>query len=180
MGLVLIRMEQGAGLGLHVLDQPHGVVGVGQGVDHRPADGEVLFLPGALFRYIGYEHVVHAAVGLGLGVMAVIVHPAHRAVPADDAVLHVVHAVLAAIDLIQNGAGDGLVILGTHHALEGVARQLPEFRKVGAAENVKNRLVGVQKGFGFLGAVDKKSTGHMPADLRDHGDGFRAELQLFA
>ena len=49
--------------------------------------------------------------------------PAHRAVLADDTVLHVVHVAVAGVDLGHDGVGDRGAVRRVEHSLEGAAGQ---------------------------------------------------------
>ncbi len=64
--------------------------------------------------------------------MTPVVHPAHLAVGADDAVAHVV--AVAAPDLLGDRRADPLPIVGVHDALERIARQRAKLLGVGASE----------------------------------------------
>ena len=112
--------------------------------------------------------------------MAVIVHPAHRPVPADDAVFRIVHLGLVALDLLLDGLGHGLKVVRVQHALEGVAGQRPELLPVLAAEDVVHRVVGVQQLAGLLLPVDEEATGHVLADLLDGRKVLAVQLKLFS
>ena len=158
---------EGEGLGLHVVDEPDRVVGFAQRLDDRLPHRVDRFHPLPLLGDVRDEHVVDAAVGVGLGVVAVVVHPAHRAVPADDPVFGVVHLDLVAVDLLLDGFGDRLVVVRVQHAPEGVPRQRLERRLVRAAEDVVHRVVGVQDLLRRLCPVDEETARHVLADLLD-------------
>ena len=108
--------------------------------------------------------------------MAVVVYPANLAVPADNAVLHIVHALVALFYLLIDGAGDCFIVIGVYHALEGIARQFLEFRKVLAAEDFKDCLVGIEDLFGLLSLVDEEAPGHVPPDFLHHLESLAAQL----
>ena len=111
--------------------------------------------------------------------MAVIIHPAHRAVLADDPVFGVIHLFLAVPDLLIDGRRDLFVIQRMEHAPEGVAGEPFEILQIVAAENVEHSFVGVQQFLRLLGAVDKKSPGHMLSDLPNDGNVLFVQLKIF-
>ncbi len=128
------------------------------------------------FRNVGNEYEIDTAVGLGIGKVAIIVHPADPAIPANNAILHIVHALAALFDLLADGAGDFPIVIGVHHPLEGIARQLLEVCEIPTAENVEYRLIGVENLLGLLSLIDEESPGHMTADFLHHLESLAAQL----
>ena len=64
--------------------------------------------------------------------MPPVVHPAHLAIGADDAVAHVV--AVAALHLLADGRADPFPIVGMHDALERIARKRAELLGIRAPE----------------------------------------------
>lgn len=100
-----------------------------------------------LVRGVVDEHVEELA-RVQRDVVAVVLYPTHRAVAADDAVLHVVHGVPVGLNLTADGVLHGLDVLGVHHAGEGAARQRDELLLVSAAEDAQAGLVDVDHRLG--------------------------------
>ncbi len=123
-----------------------------------------LLLQGTVFRDVGDEYKENAAVCFRLGIVPVVVHPANGAVPAEDAVFHMVDTAVARRDLLRDGSGDGVVILRMHHAAEGEAGQRAEFRRVRAAEYFDAGAVDVQKPLRVSRLIDKEPAGHVCPD----------------
>ena len=114
-----------------------------------------------LFRDVGNEHIVNAAVGFRLRKMAVVVHPAYRAVLADDAVFHIVKILVAPGDLVHDGVRDGLVIVRMQHAFEGVTGELLELFQIFTAENLKDGPVDIEQFFRLLRLIYEEAAGHV-------------------
>ena len=165
---------------LHIGDEPHGEIGLAQRFDDSLAHGLVCLHALVLFRDVGNEDVIDPAVGVGTGIVAVIVHPAHSPVPADDAVLCIVHLRLVPADLLLDGFRHRLIIIRVQHALEGAAGERPELVFVFAAEDPVYRVVGIQQLPRLFRLVNKKAAGHVPADLLDDVEVLTVELKLFS
>ena len=179
VNLVHVRMVQRHLLGHHVVDQVHGVIGGGQGGNHRVPGGAVRFPLQLFIRDVGNEDHVHPAVGLCFRIVPVVVHPADGAVLPDNAVLRVIHLLFAFGDLVDNGEGDPVVILRMHHAPEGIPRQAFEFLQAAASKDIAHRLVGIDQLFRRFRPVDKEPAGHVPADLLDNGQRVLVQFKHF-
>ena len=83
--------------------------------------------------------------------MAPVVHPAHLAVGADDAVAHVV--AVAAPDLLGDRRADPFPIVGMHDALERIARQRAKLLGVEAPEQAHEPRAHLVDRAGLLGPV---------------------------
>ena len=119
-----------------------------------------------LVRGVVDEHVEELA-RAQRDVVAVVLYPTHRAVAADDAVLHVVHGVPVGLNLTADGVLHGLDVLGVHHAGEGAARQRDELLLVSAAEDAQAGLVDVDHRLVAIGMVDEKAAWHMSENVAD-------------
>ena len=124
--------------------------------------------PFMLLRDVGNKDRINSSVNVCLQIVAVVVHPADGAVLADDPVFHIVHVVIAGVDLFRNGGRDAAVILRVHHAPEGIARQLFEILEIVAAVDIKDRLVCIEKLSRLFGFVNEETSGHVSAQLPDH------------
>ena len=175
-GIAAVERE---GFRLRVGDEPHGMIGLAQSLDHRLAHRLVSLQALMLFRDVGDEDVVDPAVGIGIGIVAVVVHPAHRAVPADDPVLRVVHLGLVALDLLLDGFGHVFEIVGMEHPLEGVACQGPELLRVPATEDAVHRVIGVQQLPRAVVLIDEEAARHVFAELFNDLEGLAVELKFF-
>ena len=164
---VLVDAVQLEPLGLHVVDEPHRVVGSREGLDDGGAQGLVGFRLPVLVGDVRHEHVIQPLIDVGFHIVAVVVHPAHLAVPADDAVFHVILVVAALVDLLLDGGGHLAVILGMHHAPEGEAGQGLEVLQGVAAVYFTDGPVGVQQRLALVRPVDEEAAGHVPAQLFD-------------
>ena len=88
--------------------------------------------------------------------MAPVVHPAHLAIGADDAVAHVI--AVAAADLLADGRADPFPIVGMHDALERIARKRTELLSVRAPEQAHEPRAHPIDRAGLLGLVTEHAT----------------------
>ena len=167
MHLIHVRMIKRHLLRDHVLDQVHGIIRRGQRGNNRISCGRVRFSLDLLFRYIGDEHHVDSAIGIGFRIMAVVIYPPDASIPADNPVLGIIHLIIAGIDLMDDGNRNPLIILRMDHSPERVTRQVLKFFQSAAPVDVKNRLIRIDQLFRFFRPVDKEAAGHMTADFLD-------------
>ena len=83
--------------------------------------------------------------------MPPVVHPAHLAIGADDAVAHVV--AVAALHLLADGRADPFPIVGMHDALERIARKRAELLGIRAPEQAHEPRAHPVDRAGLLGLV---------------------------
>ena len=178
VGFVQIRVVQNACFRLHIADQPHGIVGVGQRCNHSIANGLVRFPLFPFFRNIRYEHHINAAVGFCFAVMAVVIHPADPAVPAGDPVFRIVHLVFVLVDLLDDGSGNPVVIFRMHHSPEGEPGQLLKLPDIRTAEDVKHGFVGINQLFRRFRFINEEPAGHMSADFLHNRKGILCQIKM--
>ena len=163
----VFRHVGGLGLGKGVAQ--HGAVLDLAGIGFAQLGVHGLQLVGALaqlVRGVVDEHVEELA-RVQRDVVAVVLYPTHRAVAADDAVLHVVHGVPVGLNLTADGVLHGLDVLGVHHAGEGAARQRDELLLVSAAEDAQAGLVDVDHRLVAISMVDEKAAWHMSENVAE-------------
>ena len=77
------------------------MIGLAQGLNNRLPHGHIRFHAFPLLGDIGNEHIVNTAISLRIGIVSVIIHPAHTAVFPHNPVFHIVPAVIAGLtDLV--------------------------------------------------------------------------------
>ena len=154
-------------LGFDVPDEPDRVVDPGQGLDDGGAQDLVGFRLPAAVGDIRDEHIIETLVNVGRHIMAVVVDPARLAVPAEDAVFHMVLVIQTFNRLPLDRGGDGFVVLRVDHPPEAKAGQSPEVLQAVTAEDLEDRLVGIQQFLALVGLVNEEAAGHMLAQLFD-------------
>ena len=133
-----------------------------------------------LFRNIRNENVVNSAVGFRIRIMTVVIHPAHGAVPADDAVFHIIHKFFVFLDLTLDGFGYSIIIIRVQHAFECITCKFFELFQVFAAENIQDSAISIQQLFRHLLFINKKAAGHMPSYFFDDMHRFFIQLEAFS
>ena len=164
---------------LHILHQPEGAVRFPQRFDDRLPDSHGRFPAPAFIRDVGNKDIINSAIGFRVRVMTVIVHPAHRPVFADDAVLHVIQLVFTVCNLLYDGIRDGAIVVRMQHAFKCVSCQFLKLIQIPAPEDIKHGLVGIQQFFRQFRLIDKEPAGHMPADLFHNMNRLLVQLKVF-
>ncbi len=162
-----------------IVDQPDGIVGVGQRRDDGIPHSRILLPQLPFLRNIGNKHRIDAAVSSGSGKMPMVFHETDGAVTPDDAVFHMIRLPVIVFDLLLNDLRYFRIIIGADHPPKGKAGQLRKFFPVSAAEYIKHCLICVDQFFRFFRSVQEKPAGHMTPDLFDHRKRLLIQFKCF-